>query len=285
MDVFDGRRCELGEGALWHPIRGQLFWFDISGRALLSREGDEAKRWDFESCVSAAGWIDRDHLLVASETGLWRLALSTGHREHVSPLDCSGGRLRPNDGRADPWGGFWISTMGRNAEDRAGSIWRLWRGEMRLLFPGLTIPNAICFDREREVAYLADTAQGIVWRQALDPASGWPRGEPEVFLELARSGLNPDGAIVDAAGRFWNAQWGASRVACYDANGAFLGEEKFEARQLSCPAFGGLNLDILHVTSAQHGMDEKTRRGEPFAGMTFARRIQSRGVPEPAVIP
>jgi hypothetical protein len=45
---------------------------------------------------------------------------------------------------------------------------------------------------------------------------------------------------------------GASRVACYDKNGAFLGEEKFGARQLSCPAFGGTDLDMLYVTSARH---------------------------------
>jgi sugar lactone lactonase YvrE len=35
--VFDDRRCELGEGPLWHPQRRQLFWFDILGKRLLSR--------------------------------------------------------------------------------------------------------------------------------------------------------------------------------------------------------------------------------------------------------
>ena len=31
--VFDDRRCELGEGPLWHPVREQLFWFDILASA------------------------------------------------------------------------------------------------------------------------------------------------------------------------------------------------------------------------------------------------------------
>ena len=34
MQVFDSTPCALGEGALWHPLREQLFWFDILGKAL-----------------------------------------------------------------------------------------------------------------------------------------------------------------------------------------------------------------------------------------------------------
>ena len=30
VSVFDATTCQLGEGPLWHPERGQLFWFDIT---------------------------------------------------------------------------------------------------------------------------------------------------------------------------------------------------------------------------------------------------------------
>jgi sugar lactone lactonase YvrE len=283
MSVFDDRRCELGEGALWHPEREQLFWFDILRGALLSRAGDEALRWDFGEFVSAAGWIDRDHLLVVSESAFWRFAIDSGARELVAPL-AAAPRLRSNDGRADPWGGFWVGTMGKNAEDRAGGVWRLWRGELRELLPGITIPNAICFDAPRELAYFADTARRRVWAQPLDPATGWPAGEPRLFLDLVPEGLAPDGAVVDGEGRFWNAQWGSGRVACYDPAGRFLAEERFPARQVSCPAFGGADLATLFVTSAQEGLNDTERAEEPAGGSTFARRVAARGVPEPRVV-
>jgi hypothetical protein len=32
---------------------------------------------------------------------------------------------------------------------------------------------------------------------ALD-AAGWPKSDPELWLDLARAGLNPDGAVIDA---------------------------------------------------------------------------------------
>lgn len=285
MEVFDARRCELGEGALWHPERRQLFWFDILGGALLSREGDTAQAWEFGECVSAAGWIDREHLLVATESGLWRFAIASGARERVAALPAEEGpALRTNDGRADPWGGFWFGTMGKRAEDRAGSIWRLWRGELRRLHGEVSIPNAICFDAEREIAYFADTRVGTVWTQALDPASGWPIGEPRAFLALAGTGRHPDGAVVDAAGRFWNAQWGTGLVACWGPDGRLLREERFPAGRLTCPAFGGDDLATLFVTSAQEGMDAGEREAEPAAGVTFARPLDVAGRPEPAVV-
>ena len=125
---------------------------------------------------------------------------------------------------------------------------------------------------------------GKVWAQPLDPATGWPAGEPRLFLDLVPEGLAPDGAVVDAEGRFWNAQWGAGRVACYDPAGRFLAEERFPARQVSCPAFGGADLATLFVTSAQEGLSDTERAEEPAGGMTFARRVAARGLPEPRVV-
>lgn len=284
MAVFDERRCELGEGAFWHPERQQFFWFDILAGKLHAQDGGKPVSWDMGEFASAAGWISRDELMIASETALWKLDLVTNALEKLTPLSADMPHLRSNDGRADPWGGFWIGTMGKSAEHQAGSIWRYYKGEMRELFPKISITNAICFDAAREIAYFADTDLARVWSQRLDAATGWPVGSPELFLDLTADGLWPDGAVVDAAGNFWNAQWGAGRVACYAPDGTFIGAEAFDASNISCPAFGGADLDTLFATSAQQGLDDEARKAEPGAGMTFHRKIAARGVAEPRVI-
>jgi sugar lactone lactonase YvrE len=252
--VFDNRCCTLGEGPLWHPERRQLFWFDILGKRLLTRDDDGPRHWQFGEHVSAAGWIDRDTLLIASETALFRFDIETGAREDLVALEADNPATRSNDGRADPLGGFWISTMGKTAEPGAGAIYRFFEGALHQLHADLTIPNAICFSPDGRFAYFVDTVQRRIQRQRLDGA-GWPAEAPEVFVDLTRERLNPDGAVVDAEGCLWNAQWGAGRVARYAPDGRFLSALAFPATHVSCPAFGGRSLTTLFATSATEGID------------------------------
>lgn len=284
-EIFDDRPCALGEGPLWHPGRGQLFWFDITGRRLLSRDGTGPLEWSLPDMCSAAGWIDDDRLLMASETGLWVFDIESGDRDRVTALEADNHVTRSNDGRADPWGGFWIGTMGKGEEPEAGSIWRYYRGELRLLFPKITISNAIAFTPDRRFATFADTARGLVWRTALDPLHGWPRGEPEPFLRARQGGMtNPDGAVFDADGIFWLAEWGAARVAAYAQDGSFLRAVPVGGRHSSCPAFGGKGLRTLFTTTARQDLSSEILAAEPLNGATFRCDDVAQGMAEPCVI-
>lgn len=283
-DVFDDRPCALGEGPLWHPERRQLFWFDIIAKRLMSRAGNDAHVWQFDEHVSAAGWIDRDTLLIASETGLWRFGLENGTKELVTPLEADNPVTRSNDGRADPWGGFWIGTMGRNAEPGAGAIYRYWQGELRQLVSDVTISNAICFAPDRSCSYFCDTVTKQVMCWPLNPQTGWPDGDATVFIDLSQDGLNPDGAVVDSSGNIWVALWGAGRVVAYDPNGQFIKAVTFDAVHTSCPAFGGDDLTTLFCTSARQGLDADTVQSNPTNGMTLAVAHAGQGQAEHRVI-
>ncbi len=114
-------------------------------------------------------------LLIASESSLFRFNLVTGEQWTLAALEAEKPDTRSNDGRADPQGGFWIGTMGKKAEPGMGAIWRFYRGELRKLFPGISIPNSICFTPDGRTAHFSDSAQRKVMRVALD-AEGWPVG-------------------------------------------------------------------------------------------------------------
>ena len=277
--IHDDTPCELGEGPLWHPGRGQLFWFDIIGGRLLTREDGRTRSRRFDEHVSAAGWISETNLLVASETRLLLLDLESDRREDVVPLEADEPRTRSNDGRADPWGGFWIGTMGKKAEPDRGAIYRFHDGEVRRLFHPITIPNAICFAPDRSFAYFADTPTGVIRRTALDD-HGWPEGEVEDWLDLGDAPGKPDGAVTDAEGNVWNARWGGARVACHAPDGQLLREIAFGAAHTTCPAFGGPDMTTLFCTSAREGRSPP----EPDDGKTFAAEGVATGLPEPRVI-
>lgn len=283
--VFDARPCELGEGAFWHPERGQFFWCDILAGQLMSRDGEAELAWDLGRAVSAIGWVDPGALVLATETGLVRFDIDAGTEAPLAELPGADPGLRTNDGRADPWGGFWFSTMGKRAEPGRGAIHRYYRGELRTVVSPMTIPNAISFPPDRGHAHFADTATGRVHRVALREADGWPDGSPELWLDLTGEGLHPDGAVFDAEGNFWNAQWGAHRVAAYDGDGRFLRALRLPPAHVSCPAFGGEGLTSLLVTTARENLEPDRLEREPFHGKTYLAENVATGLPEPKVLP
>jgi sugar lactone lactonase YvrE len=277
--VFDDTRCSLGEGPLWHPERQQFLWFDINGHRLHTRTDAGPRLWQFGEYVSAAGWVDRDRLMVASESKLFLFDVETGASDPVCDLEADNPLTRSNDGRADPFGGFWIGTMGKNKERDAGAIYRWYRGELRRLYAPWSIPNAMCFAPDGGHAYLADTPTGRIWRQRLD-AHGWPKGDPKPFLDLPANRYRPDGAVVDAAGNLWCAHYGHAKVTVHDPNGQELRSIPFPASRTTCPAFGGAALDRLYVTTANQEMPAPTEHD----GRTYVLNTDARGQAEHRVI-
>ncbi|GAB3115446.1 SMP-30/gluconolactonase/LRE family protein [Aestuariicella hydrocarbonica] len=283
--IFDDRRCTLGEGVLWHPGRQQLFWFDIVGMRLMSRsQQGEPLSWQFDEHVSAAGWVDDQRLLIASASALSLFDVETGDLETLCALEADNPATRSNDGRADPWGGFWIGTMGKSAQAKAGAIYRYYRGELRQLISQLTIPNAICFSPDRQYTYFADTEQAMIWQQPLDADHGWPLGEATVFIDGGKAGVYPDGCVTDASGNLWNAQWGASRVACYNPQGVLISTIPLPAEHVTCPAFGGPDLQTLYIATATQDLSPDALSRQPLAGQVFSVTVDQRGLTEPAVV-
>ena len=267
--VFDDRPCDLGEGPLWHPQRQQLFWFDITRGKLRSRVDDTPLEWSFDRMVSAAGWVDHDTLLIATETDLILFDLLRETETLVAPLEADTPETRSNDGRADPLGGFWIGTMGKSAQTGAGAIYRFYRGELRRIFAQITIPNAISFAPDGRSACFTDTTTQQVMKQPLD-AHGWPDGPAEMVYDLRGQSGHPDGAVIDMDGNLWLAEWGAGRVACYNTRGALVTSVAVGGQHSSCPAFGGPDLRTLFVTTARQGLDDAAIADTPTNGMVFA---------------
>ena len=279
MTPFDNRSCFLGEGAFWHPLRQQFFWFDVLEGRLLSRDASGALEWRLGQIASAAGWVDENRLLIATETGLTVLDLTSGAQTPLVAIEAESPATRCNDGRADRQGGFWLGTMGKAAEPRAGTIWRWHRGSLRPLVEGVTIPNAICFAADGRTAFYTDTPTAQVWRQPLDP-DGWPEGERSLYLDLAPQGLHPDGAVIDSSGAFCVACWGAGAVLRFDPQGRLLGRIPVGGRHSSCPALGGPELDQLLVTTAREGIADP----DPAQGQTWLVPAPVPGLPEPRVL-
>jgi sugar lactone lactonase len=276
--VLSTERCHLGEGPTYEIRTDTAWWFDIlegrlfeahlsSGRISVHRLGRMA---------SALAYIDLTRQLIAAEDGLYIRNIADNAMTLYRPLEADNAITRSNDARVHPSGTFWISTMGRQGQPGAGTIYALYRGEILQLFPGVTVPNAICFSPDGSIGYFADTHERTLYRVSLDQRTGLPRGAPEILMQ--HSGLGgPDGAVVDADGQIWNARWGGGCIDVYSPFGVHLRSLHVPARQSSCPAFVGIDLSRLLVTSAWQGMDEVARAADPYAGCTFLLDAAARG--------
>jgi sugar lactone lactonase YvrE len=275
-------RCELGEGPIWHPERASLLWFDIEGQVLYEADpnGNAIRAHGFGEAVSAAALIDASSIGVASASGFYRVDLDTGERSLLAPLEANNPATRSNDGRVGPGGAFWVGTMGRLIENGAGALYRFSDGEFTQLQSGLTCPNCLAFSPDGTRAYFSDTFDHRILVFPLDPDTGAPTAEPDLFLDLSDEGIYPDGAVVDVEGCLWNAQWGTGRVARYRPDGSFERAIELPVSQPTCPAFGGANHQTLFVTTAWTDLSDDERANQPLAGAVFSIDLDVAGLPE-----
>ncbi len=280
--MLEAPRCHLGEGPSYDVETGAAWWFDIVGCRLFEAElaTGTVQVHALPVMASMLGIIDGGRQLIAAEDGLYVRESGTGGLTLYLPLEAELPGNRSNDGRVHPSGALWIGTMGKQAELGAGSIYHVRAGRVTRLYTGLSIPNAICFTPDGGTGYFTDTREGLLYRVALDAATGAPLGEPVPLYDHRGGDGGMDGAVVDADGLIWNARWGASCVDAYSPDGVRVRSLRVPASQPSCPVFVGPGLDTLLVTTAWQGMSDLDRAADVNHGRTFTLHAGFNGAPE-----
>ncbi|MER8153990.1 SMP-30/gluconolactonase/LRE family protein [Streptomyces sp. NPDC094472] len=273
-------RLELGEGIRW--TGEALVLVDIlKGRLLTAPQDPTAPLRTLAELPVPLGAVAP----VAGRPGTWIAAAGTG----ICLLGPDGATTWParpeadarparrmNDGTADPSGRFWAGSMAYDADEDAGSLYRVDHdGTVTRVLDGITVPNGPAFTADGRAMYLADSARGVVQRYPVDPATGG-LGTPTTFVTV--DGGSPDGMAVDDAGGVWIAVWGTGTVRRYRPDGELDRTLRLPAAQ---PAGVCLQGDILHITTARVGL---TRPG-PDDGALFAVRVEVPGPPAAAYRP
>lgn len=276
-------QCALGEGPIWHPGRQQLFFFDINNETLfaVTADGEFADSWMFNETVAAAGILDDDTLVLATDTGLKQFDLATGGMNRINEIEADNAQTRTNDSRVHPSGAFWIGTMDRGPEEAPiGAVYHYRAGVLTTLKSGIAIPNATCFSPDGRIAYWTDTPSRRIMQCATDPATGMPVGEWTLFADVSDQRGYPDGAVIDSEGYLWNARWGGSCVVRHAPDGSVDRIIDVPVSQVTCPAFGGKDLKTLFITTANKNMSPEQLAAEKVAGGLFAIDLDIAGLPE-----
>lgn len=269
----------LGEGPCWSAAEARLYWFDIKGKRLAWYHPQTRIRGAFDLPLTASAAAPRASggLLLATEEGLAVFDPGEGTLQIIQPHEFEPG-FRTNDGKIDPSGNFWWSTVDADDGKRPGVVYRTDKAlETRQMLSGIHIPNTISVSPDGKRLYIADSRlQTIFAHDTADLA------KLQVFAHTRGEPASPDGSAVDAEGYLWNAQWGGARVVRYAPDGRIDRIVEMPVEQPTSCAFGGEGFTTLYVTSAREGLSPEARAGQPLAGGLFAFDAGVKGLVLPA---
>jgi sugar lactone lactonase YvrE len=246
--------CQLGESPVWCLQRELLLFVDISGRRLLkfNPASRALESYAIEEDIGCVAPSKGGGFVAGLRSGIWLLN-EQGEKQRMlaaNPEDSQVSRF--NDGRIDCAGRFLAGTLDEGKASRA-ALYRYDRRGLIRLTDELITSNGLAFSPDGRTLYHSDTPRFVVNRYDYDASSGAAQNR-RVFVELKPTASDrgrPDGAAVDAQGCYWTALYEGGRVQRYDPEGRLMSEHAVPVRNPTMPAFGGLGLKTLFVTTAR----------------------------------
>lgn len=271
----------LGEGPLWLPEEGALWFVDIK-RGRLHRytpATDARESFDVGGAPSFAVPLAEGGLLIGRGLELVRFDGDTLGAV-VAPIAMPAGN-RTNDAAVDPHGRLWFGTMDDSEAEASGRIYR-FDGTVREMGGAAIVTNGPAVSPDGTLLYHVDTIAGRIWRVDLrdDPGS---IAHGELFVAIDPADGHPDGVVVDAEGCLWVALWGGWGVRRYSPAGELLLQVSLPCAQVTKIALGGPDLTTAYVTTARVGLSDAELEGQPLAGGLFAFAAPAPGVAPNAV--
>lgn len=261
-------KCQnkLGEEAIWDDENQILYWVDtISPSAIhsYSPQTGAHQKWVYDEPLVALAIHKNGNLLVAGAKAIREWSPQLQMQNLVTHIETAQSENRINCMACDPNGNLWVATMQNNVTPEGepkqitgyfGALYRVSpNGEIYQFANGFACPNTLLWSPDGKYFYIAESANGWIYRYDFDSATGTISHKTE-FFHSPENGI-PDGSAIDQKGNIWNARWGANCVLQISPDGELLQKIDLDASQPTSCAFGEKGQRVLYVTSARFGLD------------------------------
>jgi D-xylonolactonase len=272
----------LGEGALWDPVHGRVWFVDIKGKRIhrCAPDGGERRSWDAPGQVSFVVPTRDAGIVCSLEDGLYRFDDADGSFTPLAKVEADQPGNRFNDGHVDHKGQLWFGSMHDAEEEASGALYRFDGKHVARMDDGYVITNGPALSPDGRTLYHTDTLDKRVY--AFDVAADGSLSNKRTFVEIVDGGY-PDGMAVDADGHVWVATFGGWRIDRFDAAGTKVGEVRFPCANVTKLAFGGEDLRTVYATTARKGLSADDLAKQPLAGGLFTFRSETAGLPQHAL--
>ena len=280
---------KLGEGCLWDATSQSLWWLDIARPSKIQRftpATGEYKTWTSALLLTAIAKKTSGGFIVGGEDGVYNFDPVTGTVTPFCKPESNIPVNRMNDGACDPQGRFWIGSMmqniGAGGEDLditadTGNLFRVSAdGQSQRMEESVGVSNGPCWSPDGNTFYFSDSKNQVIYAYDFDGNNGTISNRR--VLNDTKSHGYPDGATVDAEGYVWSARWEGSCVLRIDPKGRIDRIVEIPATRVTCPVFGGADLDTLYLTTSRAHVDAATLARYPNQGGVFALKPGVRGM-------
>ena len=280
----------VGESPVWDVRAERLWWVDIEGQCIRSGQPGSAEpvqSWRMPErvgCIALTAVAGQ--LIAAMESGIAQVSLHPGGDvdwHWLAQICHPAPGMRFNDGRCDASGRLWVGTMVMDmslASPQGGLYCLDERGLTGPHVTGLLTPNGLGMSPDGRTLYLSDSHPQVqkIWAFDLDMSQGL-LSRQRLFVDMKDWPGRPDGAAVDAQGRYWICANDAGQIHVFDAQGQWTQSLTLPMPKPAMCAFGGADLDQLFVTSIIPAQTPEATRGS--SGAVIALQPGVRGLAEP----
>lgn len=253
-----GDQFGFAEGPVW-DVRNQQFLFtDIPNQTIYSVTTDGSKKVVDKESGFANG------LAIDSAGNIW----SARHDRKLSFTQPDGNKIiaaatysgkplnSPNDLIIDGQGAIWFTDppfgiqgygpQKASEEQAVRGVYRYKDGALTQEYGGLTLPNGLAFSPKGDFLYVADTADGWVYRFNVKDDH---INNPIQFVKVDVKGADPiaDGVEVDSIGNIYVA--GPGGVGIFNPEGEQMNYIKIDSGHISNVALGGDKQQYMLVTA------------------------------------
>lgn len=277
--VVPGHRAVTGESPLWDAARSTIWWIDIQGQLLVGNRVPDGQcvLHPLPSMPGLVAPAQDGRLVLGLEDGLWLFSPEDRQLEPLTMLPEGLAGMRINDGKADRQGRLWFGVLDMTGRGRLGGLWcRAPGGRLAMMRDGPTVPNAIAPAATDDRLYFADTISGRLYsaRVRSDPLE---LSDERCLFQFHGQG-RPDGLCLDSEGNLWLALVGGAEIVKLSPDGTVVARVATPLSRPTMPAFCGVDLDLLAVTSQRRLLSYAQLQQEPDAGCLIMGTVEARGV-------
>ena len=265
VEVFDDRRCWLGEGpTATGNNNNHVQWVDILNGKVLSKdiETNQTSEYKLDHHVGFAIPRTNGGDVLGTANGPV-LRNSEGDISKLPGRETDKFKSRWNDAKVSYTGDLFLGTLSYDLVPKASGLYLISKdgSEIKKIISEATLANGLDWSVDNQTFYFIDSLEHRVDAFSYDGVNITDRRTVIKFNENEI----PDGMCVDSEDGLWIAFWDGSEVRRYDEKYKLSERIQFPVSYTTSCTFAGKDLDQLVITTAHNNEMAK----HPQSGMTF----------------